>query len=119
MKRRFTACLLMFCLFWQSMGCAGAAVLMASAADQLHASLHFTGEAHHHADDDQAELQIDDSQASAQHLADDACVHAPALPPEALTLTHDLAPLAPLAAPTGAVPLPFLPGLERPPRLNS
>jgi hypothetical protein len=81
--------------------------------------MHFTGEAHHHDADDHAELKIDDSKASEQHLADDACVYAAALPPEALTLAHDLALRAPLASPPSEAPLPFLPGLERPPRLNS
>lgn len=119
MNRRVTAYLLMFCLLWQAMSCAGAAVLMASPSEKLHASLHFEGASHHHAAHDHGELQLDDSQASTQHLIDDACVHAPALLPLVAKLLPGLGLVAPSTPLPIAAPLPFLAGLERPPRHDS
>jgi hypothetical protein len=118
MRRRFMTCLLMFCLLWQTMSCAGAAVLMASGNEKVHATLHFEGAAHHHDEQDHADLKLDDSQASAQHLIDDACVHAPALLPVCPLLLSGLSLDVPVALLATEGPRPFLPGLERPPRLN-
>ena len=116
MNRRLTSFLLMFCLFWQAMSCAGAAVLMASGNEKVHATLHFEGAAHHHDEQDHGDLQLDDSQASAQHLIDDACVHAPALLPVTPLLLPGLSLDAPVTRLASEMPRPFLPGLERPPR---
>ncbi len=119
MNRRVTSFLLMFCLLWQAMSCAGAAVLMSSGNEKLHASLHFEGAAHHHEEQNHADLQLDDSQASTQHLIDDACVHAPALLPVVPLLLGSLGLDEPKARLPAPAPLPFLAGLERPPRLSA
>lgn len=116
MTRRFTSMLLVFCLLWQAMSWAGAAVLVADASEKLHATLHFEGTAHHHDEQDHGDLQLDESPASAKHLIDDACVYAPALLPVSALVLPGLSLDVPVAPPAIEAQRPFLAGLERPPR---
>jgi hypothetical protein len=122
LRRRLPAFLLLLSLFWQALACASTGAILGNEAEQKHALMHMTGEAHHH---DQHEghgdaegIHVDDSQASTQHMMDDACAHAPAL----LTFTELPVPLLrpepPAQAALHRAVTPFLDGLERPPRLT-
>lgn len=111
--------LLMLCMCWQALAYAGSAVVLAGAEELAHASLHFEGSAHHHDHHDDGEIHQDDSQASAQHLMDEACVFAPALIPVQHLSLPAVQPDMPVAVIATAAPPPFLGGLERPPRLTT
>jgi hypothetical protein len=82
MHRTLTAFLLMICLCWQAVACAGAGVLVAGSQEQSHARLLFEGVGHHH-DAHDGGIHLDESADSVQHAMSDACVHAPALLAEA------------------------------------
>ena len=119
MCRRLTTFLLMLSMCWQALAYAGSAVVLADADEVAHASMHFEGEAHHHDDHDDGGIHQDDSQASAQHLMDEACVFAPALIRVQHLSLRSLQPDMPSAVIAKAAPPPFLDGLERPPRLTN
>ncbi len=115
MRHRFTTFLLMLCICWQSLAHAGAGVLMAEGADMVHAALHFEGKAHHHDGHDGA-FHLDESSDSTQHAMDDACGFAPALLADLALPLPAIRPAAPVESLAGEPPLPFLRGLERPPK---
>lgn len=114
MRRRLSI-LLVLCMLWQSLACAGLGVLVTEGKEMVHAMLHFEGVSHHH-DDHVDGFHLDDSAASRQHVMNDACLFAPVL------LAEVVLPLLSLRAERPAVAIatepaqPFLMGLERPPR---
>ncbi|MFG6469296.1 hypothetical protein [Roseateles sp. BYS87W] len=127
MRRGFTTILLMLCLCWQALAHAGVAVLMTDAGEPQHehAVMHFEGEAHHHDHDtghdgDASDAtHADHSLASAQHLANDASLCAPALLGVTDLTLPSLPPQMPAAAPAATPPSACLAGPERPPKHRS
>lgn len=115
MFRRLFAFVLTICLSWQSLAYAGAGVALAEAQEQLHELLHFEGVAHHH-DDHDGGLHQDESTASFTHVAADAGLFAPALMSVPTLAFSKPMSDRPEATVMTAHPLPFLDGLERPPR---
>ena len=99
-------------------GQAGAGVLVSEGEELLHEVLHFEGQAHHHDDHDDHDgsFHQDDSAASTQHVMDDACLFAPAIPMGMVLSLLPVADSAPAAADLGQPALPFLSGPERPPK---
>lgn len=118
MRRRLIAFLLLLCMSWQALACAGGTVAVAAEQELAHALLHFEGTGHHH-DGHDGDVHLDDSAASLSHATTDACLMAPGL------LSATRLPLLSLdgAAPAGPIaaepPLPFLRGPERPPRARA
>jgi len=119
MRRRLTTFLLMLCMCLQALAYAGSAVVLADADGLAHATMHFEGAAHHHDEHGNGDIHLDESQASAQHLMDEACVFAPALIPLVQLTLPRLLPDMPVASIAAAAPPPYLDGLERPPRLTA
>lgn len=119
MCRRLTTLLLMLCLTWQGLAFAGSEVVLADGDELTHATLHWMGEAHHHDHHGPEEFHQDDSQASAEHLMDDACCNPPALVQLLQLPLPQLQPDMPAGISALAAPPPFLGGLERPPRLTA
>ncbi|MEH0168525.1 hypothetical protein [Roseateles microcysteis] len=120
MFRRLVAFILTLCMCWQSLAYAGAGVVMAQTDDHEHALMHFEGTSHHHDEHGGADgWHQDESAASTGHLSADACVFPPALvflPTIELQAPVSMQPESVLQA---FLPLPFLDGLERPPRLTA
>ena len=116
MRHRFTTFLLMLCICWQSLAHAGAGVLVAEREDRVHAVLHFEGKGHRHDGPDGA-VHLDESADATQHAMDDACGFAPALLADRALPLPAMRPAAPVESLPGEPPLPFLRGLERPPKL--
>lgn len=123
MRRGFTVVLLMLCLCWQALAHAGMAVVTAGHGERSHALLHFQGQSHHHdgpgvhGEHDDGGVHDDQSPSSTQHLTADACVHAPALPSDAVTSVLQPAPrVAPATAVANRPPSPFLAVPQRPPQ---
>jgi hypothetical protein len=121
MSRRLLAFVLTLCLSWQSLAFAGAGVVLTDGEEQLHQQLHFEDTAHHHDDHghDDDGLHQDDSDASITHVTMDAGLFAPALTSVAAFPLLQQMPELPLPAVMPAHSLPFLDGLERPPRLTA
>lgn len=95
---------------------------MADAREHHHVLMHFEGEAHHHDshhDDDDGGVHEDQSLASAQHLASDGSLCAPALLGFVSLTLPQLPPEMPAQALATSSPCPFLPGPERPPTSHS
>lgn len=109
---------LVLCVGWQALAAAGAGVVLANPQDRAHAFLHFEAAAHHHDDHGDAGngLHQDDSVASVKHVLADGSQFSLAL----VTLPSNLLSLDALAHPEmrepPGWPLPFLGGLERPPK---
>jgi hypothetical protein len=120
MRRGLTTFILLLCMCWQALAHAGIAVLMADKDDHEHALMHFEGEGHHHDDDGEADgVREDRSLASAQHLASDCGVHAPALMTLVDLRLPQLPPAMPVQTAATPPPPPCLAGLERPPKTLS
>lgn len=115
MCRRFTSFLLILCVCWQSLAYAGMDVAVSDQEEQVHAMLHFEGQAHHHNGHD-GEFHQDDSPASVQHVTNDACVFAPALLIDAVQPVLTVSSDRPVDACSTEPPMPFLNGPERPPK---
>lgn len=118
MFRRLITFFLMLCLCWQSLAYAGAGVLVAEGEELTHAVMHFEGHAHHH-DGHSGAFHQDGSPDSMQHGMDDACVYAPALLADLVLPLLVVGADAPMESLSSDPPLPFLLGLERPPKLNA
>lgn len=119
MFRRLVAIVLTLCMGWQSLAFAGAGVVLADADEQAHELLHFERAAHHHHDDHDDHdhgVHQDDSDASVTHVVSDAGLFSPALMSLPVLAFLQPRPERPEAAALPAHPLPFLDGLERPPR---
>lgn len=118
MSRRLTTLLLMLCLCWQSLAYAGAGVLVVEGEELVHAVMHFEGKAHHH-DGHGGAFHQDESSDSTQHAIGDACVFAPFLLADLVPPPTSSRPDAPMESLSGEPPLPYLRGLERPPKLRT
>jgi len=118
MSRRLSTFFLMLCMCWQSLAYAGAGVLVAEGEALAHAVMHFEDHAHHH-DGHGGALHQDESSDSMQHAMDDGCVCAPALLADLVMLLPVVRPDAPMESLFSDPPLPFLRGLERPPKPNT
>jgi ABC-type nickel/cobalt efflux system permease component RcnA len=121
MSRRLVAFLLTLCMCWQSLAFAGVGAVVASAEERVHQQLHFEDVAHHHDDHDHDDggPHQDDSTASVTHVTLDAGLFAPALTSALILPLLQPCPERPLPAALPAHALPFLAGLERPPRLTA
>lgn len=113
MSRRLTPWIVLFALLWHAV--AGAASAWVSTLQQDdHAALHWVDTAHHH--DEHGAVHQDDSQASAQHLVADGCLHSSCLlPTDAGTLPLGSSQPLPEAVAVH-LPSPDLDSPRRPPR---
>lgn len=119
MPNRLLILVLIVCMCWQSLAFAGAGAVLTDGDEQRHEQLHFEDVAHHHDDHGDEGVHEDDSDASVTHVVLDAGLFAPALTSVASLPVPEQAPERPLQAALPTHPLPFLDGLERPPRLTA
>jgi hypothetical protein len=102
-------------MLWQSVALGRVGSTVNVLADLEHAALHWHGEGHHHHDD--GSYQLDDSNASAQHVL---CDHVNTMPALLIIASPYFPPLgsnAPGGLHEKLVPDPTLDGLLRPPCL--
>ena len=116
MRHRFLAFVLLVCLAWQALAGPAPVALTHGGSDDSHALLHYLDSAHHH-HGEAVNLHEEGSAESLAHVMSDACMYSPALISCAVLGLLPPTPAAPVSARVYALPIPLLPGLERPPRL--
>jgi hypothetical protein len=114
MRRVLVLVFVLLGMLWQATAVAGPMVLAPVGEGLEHAVLHWQEEGHHHHDD--GSYHRDDSEASAEHLALDASLGAPALWSTPLLTFAVLEADGPELRDSLPPPTPILERLRRPPR---
>ncbi|CAG1012708.1 hypothetical protein BURC_00238 [Burkholderiaceae bacterium] len=117
MRRTAVLLAMLIAILWQSLALARVGSTVNALADPEHAALHWQDEGHHHHDD--GSYQLDDSNASVQHVLSDHAGTTPALMVAAAYHFPSLESATPRGVHETPVPDPTLDRLLRPPRPRS